>query len=122
VNTEDYITRNSEITGGSNDDQENGKGMNNKEEELENQLQKIETDAVIISENKQLKECKHLQHFIPFYSAVHSASYRMDNGGSFPGSKGGRGVKVTTHLQLVPGSSNRGSIYSLPHTSLWRSS
>jgi hypothetical protein len=31
-----------------------------------------------------------------------------------------RGVKLTTHLQLVPRSSKRGHIHPLPHTSSWR--
>jgi hypothetical protein len=46
------------MTDGSDDHQENGNRMNNKGEVLENQIQKLETDAVIISENKQLKGCK----------------------------------------------------------------
>jgi hypothetical protein len=32
----------------------------------------------------------------------------------------GRGVKLTTHLQLVPRSRICGSIHPLPHTSSWR--
>jgi hypothetical protein len=40
--------------------------------------------------------------------------------GQFPRGKIGRGVKLTTHLQLVPRSSKPGSIYHLPHTSSWR--
>jgi hypothetical protein len=35
--------------------------------------------------------------------------------------KRGKGVKLTTHLQLVPRSRKRGSIHPLPHTSSWRS-
>jgi hypothetical protein len=31
-----------------------------------------------------------------------------------------RGVKLTTHLQLVPRSRKCGSIHPLPHTSSWR--
>jgi hypothetical protein len=31
------------------------------------------------------------------------------------------GVKLTTHLQLLPRSRKRGSIQPLPHTSSWRS-
>jgi hypothetical protein len=38
----------------------------------------------------------------------------------FPGSSG-RGVKLTTHLQLVPRSRKYGSIYPLTHTPSWRS-
>jgi hypothetical protein len=33
----------------------------------------------------------------------------------------GRGVKLTTHLQLVPRSRKCGSIHPLPHTPSWRS-
>jgi hypothetical protein len=33
----------------------------------------------------------------------------------------GRGVKLTTHLQLGPKSGKCGSIYPLPHTPSWRS-
>jgi hypothetical protein len=32
-----------------------------------------------------------------------------------------RGVKLTTHLKLVPRSRKRGSIHPLPHTPSWRS-
>jgi hypothetical protein len=39
----------------------------------------------------------------------------------FPREYTGRGVKLTTQLQLVPRSRERGSIHRLPHTSLWRS-
>jgi hypothetical protein len=40
----------------------------------------------------------------------------LSNGyrGSFPGSKACRGVKLTTHLQLMPRSGKRGSISTLP--------
>jgi hypothetical protein len=34
----------------------------------------------------------------------------------------GRGVKLTTHLQLVPMSRKHGSIHPLPHSPSWRSS
>jgi hypothetical protein len=33
----------------------------------------------------------------------------------------GRGVKLTTHLQLVPRSRKCGSMHPLPHTPSWRS-
>jgi hypothetical protein len=39
----------------------------------------------------------------------------MGTGGSFPGGKSGRGVKLTTHLHLVPRSRMRGAIYSSTH-------
>jgi hypothetical protein len=32
----------------------------------------------------------------------------------------GRSVKLTTHLQLVPGSTKCGSIHPVPHTPSWR--
>jgi hypothetical protein len=46
----------------------------------------------------------------------------MGKGGSFPGWYSGRGVKLTTHLQLVPSSIKYGSIHPLPHTPSWRRS
>jgi hypothetical protein len=42
-------------------------------------------------------------------------------GAHFPGISG-RGVKLTTHLQLVPRLRNYGSLHPLPHTSSWLSS
>jgi hypothetical protein len=42
-------------------------------------------------------------------------------GGLFPRGESERGVKMTTHLQLVPRSRKRGSIQPLLHTSSWRS-
>jgi hypothetical protein len=45
----------------------------------------------------------------------HPASYPMG-----PGGPSSRGVKLTTHLQLVPRSSKCGSIHPLPHTPSWR--
>jgi hypothetical protein len=41
--------------------------------------------------------------------------------GLFPRGESGRGVKLTTHLQLVPRSRKCGSIHPLPHTPSWRS-
>jgi hypothetical protein len=43
-------------------------------------------------------------------SGVHTASYPMGTSGSFPGGKSGRGVKLTTHLHLVPSLRMPGSI------------
>jgi hypothetical protein len=40
--------------------------------------------------------------------------------GSFSRGQSGRGVKLTTHLQLVPRSRKCGSIHPLPHLSSWR--
>jgi hypothetical protein len=40
--------------------------------------------------------------------------------GFFPRGYSGRGVKLTTHLQLVPRPRICGSIHSLPYTSSWR--
>jgi hypothetical protein len=39
----------------------------------------------------------------------------------FPRGQSGRGVELTTHLQLVPRSRKCGSIYALLHTPSWRS-
>jgi hypothetical protein len=46
----------------------------------------------------------------------------LSNGyrGLFPRGKSGRGVKLTTHLQLVPRSIKCGSTHRLPHTPSWR--
>jgi hypothetical protein len=41
--------------------------------------------------------------------------------GLFPLRHSGRGVKLTTHFQLVSRSTKRGSIHPLPHTPSWRS-
>jgi hypothetical protein len=41
--------------------------------------------------------------------------------GPFPGVKAVRGVKLPTHIQLLPKSRKRGSIHPLPHTSSWYS-
>jgi hypothetical protein len=40
--------------------------------------------------------------------------------GFFSGDKAARGVKLTTHLQLVPRSRKHGSIYPFSHMSSWR--
>jgi hypothetical protein len=37
-------------------------------------------------------------------SGAHSASYPMNTGGSFLWGQSGRGVKLTTHLHLMPSS------------------
>jgi hypothetical protein len=42
-----------------------------------------------------------LLHSVQNGSRVHPSSYPMGIEGSFPGGKGGRGMKVTTHLHLV---------------------
>jgi hypothetical protein len=42
--------------------------------------------------------------------------------GLFPRGYSGRGVNLTTHLQLVPRSRKRGSIHPLTYTPSWRSS
>jgi hypothetical protein len=49
-------------------------------------------------------------HVVQAVSEVHPTSYPMDTGGSF---LGGRGVKLTTHLQLVLRSRKCGSIHLL---------
>jgi hypothetical protein len=70
---------------------------------------------------------------VPVGSGMFSSRHRPDrfwgpqsllsNGyrGLFPRVYSGRGVKVTTHLHLVPRSRKRGSIHPLPHTPSWRS-
>jgi hypothetical protein len=60
-------------------------------------------------------------HVVRTGSGVHPTFYPMGTGGSFPGGQSGRGVKLTTHLQLVPRSRKYGSIHSLPHTPSWLS-
>jgi hypothetical protein len=42
-------------------------------------------------------------------SGAHPASYPMGTRGSFPGGKAAGGVKLTTHLHLVPRSKNEWS-------------
>jgi hypothetical protein len=51
-------------------------------------------------------------------SGTHPASYPMRTTGSFPGSKSGRGVKLTTHPQLVLRSMNAWSYKSTPQYAL----
>jgi hypothetical protein len=41
--------------------------------------------------------------------------------GLFPGEQSGRGVKLTTHFQLVPRTRKCGSIHPIPHTPSWLS-
>jgi hypothetical protein len=47
-------------------------------------------------------------------SEAHPASCRMGTGGTFPGAKRGRGVKLTTHPHLVPRSRMSRSYTSSP--------
>jgi hypothetical protein len=49
-------------------------------------------------------------HIVQIGSGVHPTSYTMDTWG----------VKLTTHLKLVPRSRKCGSIHPLPYTSSWR--
>jgi hypothetical protein len=60
------------------------------------------------------------QKFLPAETnfCILSHSYGLDDQG-YRGSSG-RGVKLTTHLQLVPRSRKCGSIHPLPHTPSWR--
>jgi hypothetical protein len=58
-------------------------------------------------------------HIVQTGSGVHPTSYKMGTGALSRGLSG-RGVKLTTHLQLVPRSRKCGSIHPLPHTSSWR--
>jgi hypothetical protein len=71
---------------------------------------------------------------VPVGSRIFSSSRRLDRpalgsiqppipwvpGALSPGCNG-RGVKLTTHLQLVPRSRKRGSIHPPPHASSWHS-
>jgi hypothetical protein len=63
-----------------------------------------------------------LHHRVQNGSGARPASYPMGTRGSFPGGKatGVRGMKLTTHLHLVPRSSMRGVIPLLPNTPSWR--
>jgi hypothetical protein len=56
----------------------------------------------------------------PFFMSSHPASYPMGTGGYFPGGKAAGGVKLTTHLHLVPRSRKHGAIHPLPHKSSCR--
>jgi hypothetical protein len=70
---------------------------------------------------------------VPMGARIFSSPYRPDrlwnppsllsNGywGLFLQELSGRGVNLTTHLQLVPRSRKRGSIHPLPYTSSWYS-
>jgi len=49
-------------------------------------------------------------HRVQTGSKAHPASYSMDTSGSFSG----RGVKLTTHIHLVPRSHNERSYTSIP--------
>jgi hypothetical protein len=60
------------------------------------------------------KKSSHL-HIVQTGSGVNPASYTMGTGASFPLRQRGRGVKLTTRLQLVQKSRKRGSIHALPH-------
>jgi hypothetical protein len=55
-----------------------------------------------------------LHHHIQNSSGAHPASYPMGTRDSFPRGKSGRGVKLTTHLPLVPRSKNEWSYTSTP--------
>jgi hypothetical protein len=53
---------------------------------------------------------------------THPASYPIDTGGSFPGSKEAGAWSWPLNLQLMSKSRKCGSIHPLPHTPSWRSS
>jgi hypothetical protein len=57
-----------------------------------------------------------LPHVVLTGCGVHTDSYMMGTWGSFT-----RGIKLTTHSQLVLMSRKRGSIHPLPHTSPYHS-
>jgi hypothetical protein len=52
-----------------------------------------------------------LLHVVQTGSGVHPTSYPVRSGGSFPAGESGRGVKMTTHLQLVQRSRKCESLY-----------
>jgi hypothetical protein len=58
-----------------------------------------------------------LLHVVQTDSRARLAPYPVGTGGALLGS--GRGVKLTTHLQLVPSSRKCGSIHPLPHIPSW---
>jgi hypothetical protein len=53
-------------------------------------------------------------HSVQNGSGAHPASYSMHTRVSFPGGKSGWGVKLTTHIHLVPRSKNAWSYTSTP--------
>jgi hypothetical protein len=59
-----------------------------------------------------------LHHRVQNDTEAHPASYPMGTMTFFPGGKSGRGVKLTTHLLLVPRSKNAWSYTSTPPISL----
>jgi hypothetical protein len=60
-------------------------------------------------------------HVVQTGSGAHPTTYPMGNRGLFPRNYSGRGMRLTTHLQLVSRSRIRGATHLLPHTSSWRS-
>jgi hypothetical protein len=62
----------------------------------------------------------YLLHVVQAGSGVHPTSYPMSTW-VFRRGQSGRGVKLTTHLQLMPTSRQCGSTHPLPHTPSWRS-
>jgi hypothetical protein len=55
-----------------------------------------------------------LHHRVQTSSGVHLTSFAMGTRSPFPGSKAAGGVKLTTHLHLVPRSKNAWSYTSTP--------
>jgi hypothetical protein len=70
---------------------------------------------VPVSEIILISPCRPDQLWVP--PKLLSKWYR----GLFPQGLSGRGVKLTTYLQLVPRSRKCGSTHPLPHTPSWRS-
>jgi len=54
------------------------------------------------------------RHRVQTGCGTHSASYPVGAVRSFPGAARGRGVKLTTHLRVVPGLGMSGTIRPLP--------
>jgi hypothetical protein len=61
-----------------------------------------------------------LHHRVQTGSGAHPPFCPMDTRGSFSGRKAACGVKLTTHLRLMPRSRMHGAISTLPNTSSWR--
>jgi len=61
----------------------------------------------------------HLANVVQTGSGAHPASYPTGMG-YFPGGKGGRGVKLATHIHLVLRSRMHGAITPFPNTPSWR--
>jgi hypothetical protein len=73
-----------------------------------------DTDWMIRGSNPDRGYGLFSHHHVQTGSEAHPASYAMDNRDPFRGGYSSPGVKLTTHLPLVPRSRIRGAIPSLP--------